>query len=138
MLVAAITGCPSPAPTTPPTGPALSHAERSAVSREDALVAFARLYAVIRYFHPTDAAQDADWAQVAVDGVHAAVTATRYGDLADSLRNTFAPYTHGLTLWVTPDLRPTDLAAPKRRAELIYWQHQGYEGTPISLFRPPY
>lgn len=122
----------------PPPAPARSEAERSAVSREDALVAFARLYAVVRYFHPTDAAAEADWSQVAADGVHDAVTATRYGELADSLHNTFAPYTHGLTFWVGPDARPADPAAPPRRAELIYWQHQGYEGTPISLFRPPY
>lgn len=138
LLVAALIGCPSPAPTIPPSAPAPSEAERTAVSREDALVAFARLYAVIRYFHPTDAAQDADWAQVCADGVHAASTATRYGELADTLRTTFAPYTHGLVFWVAPDAEPADLAPAPRRAELIYWQHQGYEGTPISLFRPPY
>lgn len=138
LLAAALSGCPSPAPTTPPVAPALSQAERSAVSREDALVAFARLYGVVRYFHPTDAAQDADWAQVSADGVRAAATATRYGELADALRRTFAPYTHGLTFWVSPDVRPDDLEPPARRAELIYWQHQGYEGTPLSLFRPPY
>ncbi len=138
VLVAALTGCPSPAPTTPPLAPAQSDAERSAVSREDALVAFARLYGVVRYFHPTDAAQDADWAQVCADGVQAAAGATRYGELADTLRRTFAPYAHGLTFWVAPDVRPPEHEPPARRAELIYWQHQGYEGTPISLFRPPY
>lgn len=138
MLAVALTGCPSPTPTVVPEATDLSDAERSPVSREDALVAFARLYGVVRYFHPTDAAQDADWAQVCADGVQAAATATQYGELADTLRGTFAPYTHGLTFWVAPDVRPADLAPPPRRAELIYWQHQGYEGTPISLFRPPY
>ncbi|MGH1340497.1 MAG: S41 family peptidase [Nannocystales bacterium] len=138
LLATALLGCPSPTPTTPPPDPTPTEAERAAVSREDALVAFARLYGVVRYFHPTDAAHDADWAQVAADGVHAAAGATRYGELAKALRRTFAPYTHGLALWVAPSPEPPNLEPPPRRADLIYWQHQGYEGTSLSLFRPPY
>ncbi len=138
LMAAVLIGCPSAPPTTPPSAPALSEAERAAVSREDALVAFARLYGAVRYFHPTDAAQDADWAQVCADGVRAAAAAKRYAELAEALGHTFAPYAHGLTFWVAPQARPADPELPSRRAELIYWQHQGYEGTPISLFRPPY
>ena len=130
-------GCPrTEAPLPPIAEP--SRAERAAVSREDALVAFARLYAVVRYFHPTDAAVSADWAQVAADGAHAAVAASRYGDLEQALRSTFAPYAVHLDVWVEPDPPPEHHDPPHRRADLVYWQHQGYEGTPISLFRPPY
>ena len=133
-----LAGCPSPGPSAHPTDAGPTQAERQTVSREDALVAFARLYAVVRYFHPTDAANDADWAQVAVDGVEAVGNATQHGELAAALRDSFAPYTHGLSLWVAPDPAPPEPKPPHRRADLIYWQHQGYEGTPISLFRPPY
>ncbi len=116
----------------------MSAAAGAPVSREDALVAFARLYAAVRYFHPTEAAAQADWRQFAADGAHAVAGATTYGELASTLADTFAPYTHDLSLWVTPDPPPPPLPPPARRAEIVYWQHQGYEGTPISLFRPPY
>lgn len=142
MLVAlaalALPGCPTPTPTVAPVRSEPTEAERATIDREDALVAFARLYAVVRYFHPTEAAADAQWAQVAADGAAAATEATTYGDLSLALGHTFAPYAADLALWVDPDPAPPAPGAPHRRAELVYWQHQGYEGTPISLFRPPY
>ena len=136
-LALLLPGCPQPERSVPPIVTP-SEAERAPVSREDALVAFAQLYAVVRYFHPTDAATHANWRQVAADGAHAVVAATRYGELEQALRDTFAPYTVRLDLWVEPDSPPAHPAPPPRRADLVYWQHQGYEGTPISLFRPPY
>lgn len=137
-LAPVLLGCPRSGATVAPGPRAPTEAERAAVEREDALVAFARLYAVVRYFHPTDAALEADWAQVAADGVAAVSTSGRHGDLATALAQTFAPYTHGLALWVSPDDPPPRPETPPRRADVVYWQHQGYEGTPISLFRPPY
>ncbi len=138
LAALALPGCPSPEPTVVPVVSEPTEAERATIDREDALVAFARLYAVVRYFHPTDAANEADWAQVAADGIHAAVAATSYGELARALRQSFVPYTQNLSLWVTPDSAPPTPPPPAHRAEVVYWQHQGYEGTPISLFRPPY
>lgn len=138
LATLAAPACRSPAPPVVPTLSAPTPAERARISRQDALVAFARLYAIVRYFHPTDAAVDAPWAQVAADGAAAATQATTYGELSGALGHTFAPYTADLALWVDPDPAPPPPDAPHRRAELVYWQHQGYEGTPISLFRPPY
>ncbi len=138
LLAAALTGCPAPASTVVPEARSLSDAERLSVSREDALVAFANLYAVVRYFHPTEAAQHANWGQVCADGVQAVTASTQYAALADALADIFAPYAHDLTFWVGENARPPHRPSPSRRAEHIYWQHQGYEGTPISLFRPPY
>lgn len=131
-------GCAPPEPSVAPVRDTPTEAERASISREDGLVAFARLYAVVRYFHPTEAAAEAEWARVVADGAQAAATARTYGELERVLGRTFAPYTSELALWVEPDPPPPPPGAPHRRAQLVYWQHQGYEGTPISLFRPPY
>ena len=138
MLAALVCGCPKTTPEVVPPTAEPTEAQRASVSREDALVAFARLYGVVRYFHPTDAAAEAAWQQVAVEGVRTSVAATQYGTLSAALADTFAPYAVDLELWVHPDPAPPPAEPPRRRGELVYWQHQGYEGTPISLFRPPY
>ncbi|MEM6293174.1 MAG: S41 family peptidase [Myxococcota bacterium] len=135
----ALTGCPGPTPpSVVPTPAEPTQAERAQVSRQDALVAFARAYAAVRYFHPSDAAQAAEWDQVAADGVARVGTATTYAELTAALRTALRPYANGMQLWVEPDPAPPVPKPPHRRAGLVYWQHQGYEGTPISLFRPPY
>ncbi len=139
VLALALTGCPSQtAPTVAPAPAEPTTAQRAQVSRQDALIAFARAYAIVRYFHPTDAANEADWAQAAADGVALVGTATTYAELTDALHLALDPYAYGMQLWVEPDPAPPVPKPPNRRAGLLYWQHQGYEGTPISLFRPPY
>ncbi len=138
-LTAALTlaSCHRPAPQ-PPSTRAPVGARADAVTSADAVVAFARLYGYVRYFHPSDAAHEAEWAEVAADGVQAARSATTYAELVSALESSFSPYVHDLQLWVEPEPAPPRPPPAHRRDGLVYWQHQGYEGTPISLFRPPY
>ena len=46
------------------------------------LVAFTRLLGYVRYFHPSDQAAEADWDQIAIEGVVAAEKATTAEELA--------------------------------------------------------
>ena len=49
--------------------PAGAQTARAADRELDNVAAFARLYGVVRYFFPSDAAASLDWNQFAVDGV---------------------------------------------------------------------
>lgn len=139
--VLCVTGCPSR--QRPPSAPPKTVSERpaqvhDAVDRSDALVALARAYGYMRYFHPSAEAAQADWPNVLVDGVAQVTEANTYATVSDALQTVFAPYARDVQMWIEPEPAPRPPKPPRTRAGLVYWQHQGYEGTPLSLFRPPY
>ena len=91
------------------------------------LHAFARLYGVVRWFHPSDAAAAIDWNRFAIDGARAVVDAPNAGALRDDLVRLFAP--------VAPTLRiRARLRAPRRRARASSggpgWPRCGRVGAP--------
>ena len=102
------------------------------------LVAFAHLYGYVRWFHPTDAAAEADWGVLAASGAATVRDADSVGDLADRLDATLRPYAPSMQLWTSEEPTPRVPDPPRARGDLVYWQHQGYRGTPVSLYRPPY
>ena len=60
----------------------------------DNVTAFARLYGVVRYFYPTDAAASLDWNYFAVHGVHQARVAPNVKELTAALKELFGPLGH--------------------------------------------
>ncbi len=102
------------------------------------LVAFAHLYGYVRWFHPTDAAAQADWSVIAASGAATVRDADSVGELADRLDATIRPYAPAMQLWTSEEPTPRVPDPPRGRGDLVYWQHQGYRGTPVSLYRPPY
>ena len=93
------------------------------------LHAFARLYGVLRWFHPSDAAAVIDWDRFAVDGARRVIGA---GD-ARALRTTlteliapFAPTVHlaaaGEPFADEPALHPAATAG----LEVVAWEHEGF------------
>jgi hypothetical protein len=56
-------------------------APRAAPPNTANVAAFARLFGVVRYFYPSDAAAAVDWNRFAVDGVARALEATDAGML---------------------------------------------------------
>lgn len=131
-------GCAHQKATPLPTSPTLSaaHAERS--TAEQNLVAFARLYGYVRFFHPTDAAHDADWRGLAVLGVEEVRDAQNVGELRERLDALLTPLAPSMQLWVHGDTPPAPQVAPRRHEGLVYWQYQGFPGTVLPLFTPPY
>ena len=92
------------------------------------LVAFARLYGVVRYFHPSDQVDDVrNWDQVVMRGIEAVRDAPTPEALAERLNDYFAPLAP--TVLVTAD-EPEGTAvfqpdtAPE---ELTMWEHFGVE-----------
>ncbi|MEM9456159.1 MAG: S41 family peptidase [Myxococcota bacterium] len=138
LLVCLTLGCAHRAtPTAEPPGWRAPARDR-ATSIEHNLIAFARLYGYVRFFHPTDASHDADWRRLAVVGVQQVRQARTNDELAQRLESLFGPLAPTLALWVDGEPPPAEPAVPTRRDGLVYWQYQGFVGSQISLYSPPY
>ncbi len=103
------------------------------------LVALARLYGYVRYFHPSDQALEMNWNNIAANGAQAVIEATGPADLARKLQDFFQPLAP--TLRVFPlDARPPvpdELYPPQDAADLqiVMWQHYGIQGErPNSIY----
>ena len=84
--------------------------------------AFARVYGVVRYFYPSDAAAEMDWARFAVHGTAMARAARDTTALARALTELTSPLGPGIV--VAPSL---PLAAPPGAAggKLVAWRYFG-------------
>ena len=91
-------------------------------------VAFARLYGLVRYFHPSDQAAHTDWESFVIRGVREVEAAKDDAQLAQKLTGLFASVAP--TLRVLPPgekyFLPPELQ-PKNAADLrvTYWRHHG-------------
>jgi C-terminal processing protease CtpA/Prc len=103
------------------------------------LAAFARLLALVRFFHPSDAAAEADWNRVAVAGVEAVEGAEDAAALAGVLEGFFRPvaptlrvYPRGRRPETPAELRPS---ADGRPVRVVMWRHYGGRaGGPSRIF----
>lgn len=109
-----------------------------ATSEAENLHAMARLYGYVRWFHPTDAAAAADWRVLAATGVAAVRGAEDLAELRATLLEVFGPLAPQMDLWIEGEPEPIAAPTPDDRDALVYWQHQGYVGTRLSLYSPPY
>jgi C-terminal processing protease CtpA/Prc len=132
------TPAPSPSATETPT-PTPTVESRSDEQVLANLVAFARLYGYVRYFHPSDEAAGLNWERVAINGVAAIQDATEPADLAQKLQAFFQPCAPTLRVFPLverPEV-PAELYLPGHVAEprVVMWQHCGVEGElPGSIY----
>jgi C-terminal processing protease CtpA/Prc len=113
------------------------HAARpvaAAPQRVANLHAFARLYGVVRWFHPSDAAAVIDWNRFAVDGVRRVLDARDAAALDAALAELFAPLAPtvhlvrgGAAFPDEPALHPPDAA----QLDVIAWQHKGFGDSAV-------
>jgi hypothetical protein len=129
---------PTEGPSQAPDDEHLAAARGRAVSEVECLRAFAHLYGYVRFFHPTDAAAEASWRELAAQGVAVVRDAATLGELTDRLEAFFEPVAPTLQLWVAGEPSPLVPPVPRARDQLVYWQYEGFPGTPVSLYRPPY
>ncbi len=85
------------------------------------VAAFARLYGVARFFHPSDAAAELDWNRFAVHGVSKVRSAADQATLRTTLLQLFAPLGPGFE--VSPRL-PAAVAA-EGGEPLVAWRYHG-------------
>ena len=91
--------------------------------------AFARLYGVVRYFHPSDQAAGMDWNEFVIRGVREVEGATSEAELAEKLGTLFtvvAPTVRVLNGAQKYSL-PVELLPPKdaTSVKVTYWRHEG-------------
>jgi hypothetical protein len=93
------------------------------------VVAFARLYGVVRYFYPGDAAQQIDWNRFAIVGVDGAQHA-RGTDLQKTLTALFAPLGPGIDIAAdSAAFAPLPAQANGQQTggqPLVTWQYLGF------------
>ncbi len=86
------------------------------------VAAFARLYGVVRYFYPSDAAADLDWNRLAVHGVAQVRPAADVAALRLALERTFDPLGPGIQIGpALPGAAPTLVSTEP----LVAWRYLG-------------
>ena len=108
---------------------------RSASPRVVNLHAFARLYGVLRWFHPSDAGSAIDWDQFAVDGVRRVMDARDASSLHATLATLIAPIAPSVRLSDGNEHPPAAAIAPpslRDNAELIAWEHEGFGDSTLT------
>lgn len=98
------------------------------------LEAFARAFAYVRFFHPTDEAVKADWNRLAIEGVRAVEGAESPAKLATRLQAFFAPYAPGAQ-FLEPGRRPGRPVTVSGATLAVRWIHSGFgQGDPGSVY----
>lgn len=112
-----------PTPTTSPTSLPLT-AEQELAN----LVAFARLYGVVRYFHPSDQVDAVrSWDQVVMRGIETVRDAPTSDELAGRLNDYFAPLAPTVVI-IAGDPKGTAVFQPNTPPDqLIMWEHYGVD-----------
>lgn len=87
------------------------------------LAGFARLYGIVRYFHPSDAAQEIDWNRFVIYGVQELSKVKTDAEYRETLLKLFGPITTGLTIhqWNSTESADNE----NHEGLLVAWQHQG-------------
>ena len=135
LLLFVLSAQPGAAVEPPPLHPL----ERSVSPRGiENLSAFARLLALVRFFHPSDAAAAADWNQVAVAGIGAVEGAVDSPALARSLEDFFRPLAPTLRMSAQGELEvPAELRRPAGAGpfKVVAWRHfGGHFDSPSKVF----
>ena len=99
------------------------------------LRAFARLYGLARFFHPSDEAAAANWDELALAGVTLAEHARTPEDLAAGLRTVFAPVAPSVQIYVTGKLPPSPIPRPADAVSAVRWHHVGYGNDPSHVYK---
>lgn len=95
------------------------------------LTAFAKLFGIVRHFHPSDEAAGADWNRFAISGVRQVEEAASAADLASKLEEIFRS--------VAPSVRVYTGATPNLPLsggpQVVRWHNKGFDtGRPINLY----
>lgn len=120
----------------PAAAPAIAYAaEAAALSPrgEANLVAFARLTAYVRFFHPSDEAAATDWNSFVVSNVPAIETAKTPAELLARLDAGFRPIAPTLVLYPASKAAPLT-PPPPAEGPLVAWRHRGVGLSPQSVY----
>ncbi len=122
---------PAPAPQIPTPSPAIAGPDREHTPLSN-LIAFARLYGYIRYFHPSDQAASTSWNEAVENGIAAVLDAKDPGDLATRLQEFFQPVAPTLLVFLEGEQPSvpgfTDPSNGRSAIQVVMWRHHGVSG----------
>lgn len=102
------------------------------------LHAFARLYGVVRWFHPSDAAAATDWDRFAIEGVRRIMDVRDARSRRAALGELFAPIAPTVRIAGSGeefDREPVVPPASTSELELVSWEHNGFgDSTLVSAY----
>ena len=91
----------------------------------DNLLAFTRLFGIVRHFHASDEAAAADWDAVAVNGADAVESARNPSELASRLREVFVPLAPSVRIELANAPPPASATKPPGARDIVAWRHKG-------------
>ncbi|MBW6533566.1 MAG: hypothetical protein K0B11_01020 [Mariniphaga sp.] len=103
--------------------------------------AFSKLYGYVRWFHPSDEAQQIDWDRFACYGVKTVESAPNSEALKDSLLKLFLPIAPSLAIYGGSEKHDFDISkiTPPETSGFypVYWQHSGVKlnKTPANVYK---
>src|SRR5882724_4216218 len=93
------------------------------------LHAFARLYGVVRWFHPSDAAAAIDWDRFAAEGARRVIDAPDERALRAALADLIAPIAPTVHIAAAGEQFSNESAlhpAPTEGLDVVAWEHKGF------------
>lgn len=101
--------------------------------RVHGLYAFARLYGVLRWFHPSDAAAAVDWDRFAIDGVRRTTGLTEPQQIRRELQDLIAPIAPTVRIATEGEALPVFVVSPSGgHVDLVAWEHLGFGDNVLS------
>jgi Peptidase family S41 len=90
------------------------------------LVAFTRLFGIVRHFHASDEAAAANWEAIALDSVDIVERAKDPAELAARLSEVFLPLAPSLRVYLTGNEPPPPMEKPAGAEAIVAWEHNGF------------
>ena len=107
----------------------LSSCNNTDTQKVENLAAFARIYGLVRWFYPSDEAQNIDWNQFALYGSSQVVGCRSVDDLKKKLETLFEPIAPGISFAGegTPSNQSFITPPDTSGMHLVAWQHHGVD-----------
>ncbi|NNG16259.1 MAG: peptidase S41 [Gemmatimonadales bacterium] len=102
------------------------------------LRAFAKLYGVVRYFHPSDEAAQLPWDAFAIHGAERVKNARDSVELKQRLEELFLPVAPTVQIYFSEESAPEPLVTPRADTSglvTVAWQHHGLGLGAPSFYR---
>ncbi|MEM9455718.1 MAG: S41 family peptidase [Myxococcota bacterium] len=123
LALGMLAGC-RPAASERVKAPPSAVVDTTPTTNAEELRAFAKLYGYVRFFHPTDAAAQADWDRLAIEGARRVTEASDRAELSEALNELFKPVAPTIALY--PEGTPVPSGGAPGQGPLVAWQHRGF------------
>jgi C-terminal processing protease CtpA/Prc len=90
------------------------------------LTAFAKVFGIVRHFHPSDEAASTDWDRFAVEAVRKVESANSPRELAAALQAAFEPVAPTIRIFAGAAPAPHPALSPSDGVEVIRWHNRGF------------